>query len=1652
MFEIGHYIKEAGRRKEKKEALLADSTKLDTAISKTLAELSPNPRKQVFNSRKYNTRLEATDAGIPSGHPMSGFGEELQEQYKVALKDPKLRGLDHKQILQILTKNMMLTPGKDGVSRLEASHIAKLRADTSVMNLFGLLGEDEDVRALPGFEEYKQEVSDRPGETHWMHPGESFAYGAGFSLMGSAVKKGMVKAGISMLGRKLVTTPNPWAAAVGAGLMAIPMFMGWDAASNVIAKTDYGKAREGTWEKIGVDLLLGGVMGGAVIHKGITKGISKAVEKELLSKTAIRVMMKDPTAAKAIIAGETSKAARIEAGRIDAILKEKIEPREVTEHLMEIDAFRQSIKTGKVIDTTKPYYTKDELRKIESKRLSTIDAETKRVYHGIGVIQKQQAEFGLTRAEKISEARLTPAAINHGLDEAKRTGKSIAESMWEREIASRIATKVAKQEKIGIPKGIPAVKPSVGKAEKSIIASIEAPAKNEALIARAGEKGVESYTWASGEEHKIVKLTKELYNSLKGEGDLPWSKVRKDRFVSLMRGPGKEKWRLGTTGSLHGVRPAEANAGKWRLEGELTFGKARVLKDAKVKTEVAGTSPKLPKDYKGKRLTKEEISKLIATDIEEVVEVPKAVKKGKKTTVAEVEKLADDAYAVQRAEELGINGEELLKQKSTDVTSKVLDITDKLTGYEAILGKIAQSYKPGDKISAKNVSAILGRTFKKDMSVEKLEGKINGELDKLEKQLGELEDSVVTAGSKSMEKVKSNVTPEQWQAFLDESLMKEGRGIGKEVEGLTIVDDALLSTGAFETQVDDILTAAEKGEVSKASKKLLAIIGLISVPLLSLFTPPDTAEAGMADTMARAVVPKLLANKAAKAATVDKTMKSYISDWIEAGMVFIRAPEGSKVMAKAQNVLSTAPIFMKEVGGKGISGIIKTTKQVIPLMSKMSPFTVMDLTYHQGRSAAPELAMRQGAIANMVRDNTQVFANICDLVPAIKNEKAMRTIIEETTSLALEYDGLPAVHRVAEMRMERLIPKLTKGQKSLKKDARRNKRALKKIGILDGEIAKTQKALTESEPAFREFEKKVAVKYQDLARRFASTRIALATEDTAGFTVYPWLKSLMKPDELEAVSYIKLMNQTYAKRIEAAGMDTIKGPYIHHAFHPSWNPKVTDQKLAEFGLESSGIPFSKFFRRQKYSKMLVPDISYTQQKYILDAERRIQWNLFWGKGKTDSWYAHRNSLTVKNSPVLEKVWAQIETSMIPPADTKWNTLMNRYAAFEVFRLLGFSGSVPFKHWFKNIGTASVYGIGEFGSHIPQATRMTFRNAKNSPEMEYIYKKLGVTTAKGKKKILDDVINSIIFQSRGMNMIADLDLVAPISDKAGFGGAFDRVLRKINSVGSVPVRAVEALDRHHTVLAGMTMAAKKGMTPNQAMYAVYSNVLKNNFLSGSMNPEWMRNPSLRALLLFQNTAQKIFERRLVTAYNVGKDVTNVGKVITGRIKNHEIPQLLKELKELGQHMLNKEFEFKQNMIYDALSRDVMGRSYVRQGMTEAILAGGILGAGGAVGMDLMPQVWHLPFQKHGATEATVAVNPILSAFLTNFHKREKAREYDEDTEFFIPGFLKSYFSSTGYMNMTMWKLFRGIRRAEDDIPETYKGSWLQYFFSVPGTEE
>jgi hypothetical protein len=240
---------------------------------------------------------------------------------------------------------------------------------------------------------------------------------------------------------------------------------------------------------------------------------------------------------------------------------------------------------------------------------------------------------------------------------------------------------------------------------------------------------------------------------------------------------------------------------------------------------------------------------------------------------------------------------------------------------------------------------------------------------------------------------------------------------------------------------------------------------------------------------------------------------------------------------------------------------------------------------------------------------------------------------------------------------------------------------------------------------------------------------------------------------------------------------------------------------------------------------------------------------------------------------------------------------------------------------------------------------------------------------------------------------------------------------------------ERFDRAHSFVAATDMAAKLGMTTEQAAYGVMDTIMKNNFLAGNFNPDWLRNPKVRLLTLFQGTPFKILEQRLLMAARGAEGLNAAQKELFSKVQ-----QLRSDVTE-GQQI------FKLGMIKDALnsevvSKDIFGNPYASQLMRKIMILGTMITGGAQLfDTDLKEHFMHIPGISFEGGKVNLITNPLVSAVV-------KAKSTDDD--FWVSDFVKKWLPS-GPIPAIANKI---MRASTDDIPEMYKGSTLRYVFRLP----
>lgn len=575
------------------------------------------------------------------------------------------------------------------------------------------------------------------------------------------------------------------------------------------------------------------------------------------------------------------------------------------------------------------------------------------------------------------------------------------------------------------------------------------------------------------------------------------------------------------------------------------------------------------------------------------------------------------------------------------------------------------------------------------------------------------------------------------------------------------------------------------------------------------------------------------------------------------------------------------------------------------------------------------------------------------------------------------------------------------------------------------------------EDKVREYHKAYQATAAKAAQKYSSARVFYAADDSTKFAKYPFMKNMkLTEQEVLAVGRLKRQMATYRVRLEKNGTATKDGAFMHYNLHPNMDMGFLDDAAG------GSVPFMKNFTRSANSRPLLPDAVRSMERYIPDTERRIQTQAFWKSGWKE---AMRRSAHIEP---LQQAFRQLEQG-VKPFENNWsNNAARWYANIEVFKRLFLSPSAGLKHLVKLTGDMSTLGIGTTLKSLPGSVKgVSYRIIENTPFMKKIAGNLYDPSqyTKMKKQLLDSVAPAMDTRYRMMQM--------------GFGN-YDTHFTKLgvmadqlNHAGGVFINLAELVDRGVTMEAGLRMAAKQGLTPEQATYGIYDTILKNNFLGREFTPRWLRDPKFKLLTMFQTTPYKIAEKRLVQGIRANRAVTKLGKTIFQQSKTPEGRQrLLTDLKNIRKDMTQSQQELKTNLFLDALQseKDFYGNAVVKQFTKDLMIIGAGTAVAGSAGVNMSHHFFHLPFLVSSEYDdlGTLNISPAIKSISRGTTSYKKKLAEDEDAMMFTE-ILQKWMGKSGPFPDTMWKY---NRISKDDIPDIYDDSAFKYLFGLPSKEK
>ncbi len=1605
-------ITNLNRIERQKKDLLGNPKKIDDIVAMAAAEFSPMTKK-VKDFAKYASKADAVDAAIPDDHPLKGYSQQLKIAYNQALGSREFKGVTAGEILQTASRGMLVQPDpKTGRSKLEGAFKYKRVVDAD----FWQWGdEDPDYRKLPGYDLWHKAVREAEDE--------DLASEAWFADIDDYKTAALWGAGAGALFGAFTGGP-PGAITVGAGSAAIGTLLETVAhpLRRAMQGTEWYRSKmhsDETYEKVkaiggGIAVELGfAVASTGIAAKSIRTALTRAAEAGRISTESLERFHVTGRAMDAVKAGQATRDERL---AHDALVK--------TYGTMTRDSAYDSALAALDAATAPPAAVVG--------RQSFADV--------VSAIRSRKVGELLTRQEELARAGVSPEKISDA-------------TAFE---LSRIRRRFSRIDKKAKGPAEPPVTPKPKRKTKSPKKKFNQLSDKGA--AKALDKGAKT-----GDLDKAIVETHADEQVIKAV-----TKTEESDYAKIVAGKKKAGRPVAKTDK---ARVVLQRAGYSAEQISALDSKKVVRLAKKVRAERAATRTTLDKTVKQETLEAAGEPKLV--DVTEEIRIPgeEPVTPGTKVKIArtseEVIRAEEEATGatlsnIQRLKLVHANMMMKSAAKQVDAmhTGRPDDATAKKLagiGEELVPSKdlrIAEVPPArgqgirGEQIEFANVPEAELATL--DFRIDKME---NVFLKKFGKDYLKWWDAKVAGGTPDIPKDRLKALEKEW------TRLKKKYG---DFSKLTHENRRAVIVWAREQGLAGIQT--EEGIIKLrsffdgANLPKLMLAGLLGVPILSLLSPKEANAAGL-DTIGK-TIPRVVGvlGKRASKADVKVEIHKIMKELDDLGKTSEAMGAGQKFLPRMQEQLDVDQMVIEELGNlqKAV-----TRRKNLPLSADRitDPATFSNMFYATGHGPAVQLATAQNAWGNNSLAGLQTLKNILAEVPGFR--PMGRTISKAYDDLSARYGTVQAA-RTVEIRIDQLkgniddafrnISGKRVGPKTLDREEKVISDAEAQINVLQGE-------LDDLMPEVNAFKNDWTETSRGLAKEHSTVRMALAAEDTADFKYYPWLKGTLSYEEETAVAHIKNMMEEYAVRHLELGHKVIEErPFMHHAFHPKYASKRAGEVLDRIGVDmSAAIPFTKLFKRTKYSFQMVPDINYNLTRYIPDAERRIQMTRFWygptgRKGAKNTWYNHSRSQTVQGSEALSAFWKRLETAYTPFERTGWNVWANRYAAFETFMLIGFAPATAFKHVFKNIGTWGQLGFRNAASHAPEAFTTATRNYVNSPEVQSGLivrglKALGLKH-KARRKFMDEYVKSYTHQFRMLSASMDLELATP----RGFGvwDYFDRLLYRANEKGSILIRGVESFDRSHSMHAALDMAARmslgnRGMTAKQAAYGIMDTILKNNFLGAGLNPRWMHNPVIRATLLFQNTPFKILERRLVNASYAAKDI----KTAAGVIKAQDIPTTLRELADLKNYIFRGESLLKQNLIADAFtqSRDFFGTPYTKQFFREFMFGGMVVwGLGGVMDADFMPHTFHLPFlSTFGGDKPQLATSPMVGAGFKILQGWMHPSDRAEQDEFWMTEFMKDWLGKKQLIPQTAHKV---LRMSDNDIPDIYEGSKLAYLFSVP----
>lgn len=1569
------------RRLERERMMFSsDPNKVETIVSHLMKDYVPDKSKEKL---AMSPTLAKVEAAMPSDDPRRGMGSKIMAESTIGIAaNPDKHPLE--VIKEIYDRNVEERK-KATYTYLEDKEKGFLGLPGTGTSLFTGSVIGKKYANMPGYDEYKQK-KDEYNRTHFTldefsSPQSAAALGGMLTAIGVGAEKLGTSAGtigkVARVAAKFLPTgfkaiPNPLLRVGLTALASIPEFWAFEGIHQAVTKAP-GMEDVPELPKQVLGFMAGGA-GMSQLSKGIAKRIDKWGEARYAANDAVNKMMQDPSLKNVVDSFDKERYMKKSAELFQDDFSMRGTPgsaaAKVGSSKAKISMEQMSRIEGKI---NEGLHVEDAVGQVltEDKLLGALDAvKTNKFFDEL---LKSSAD----KQEKALKNRLFRDAVNRGLgpDEAilevqRGTAK------WELDDIINFGNNATVTHAPEVAAGLRMLGYSDEAINKIPLRMGKTLSKRRMIEANAERSKLELEGQKLFAEEAGTATEARLVNPLQPE-EITRAKSAVAETEKLLGGVVPEGQKIGLSGKpkyffAEGEPAKTADEETWyRYFKNMTKGEGGAATEANMFTFEGNIPKPLPEGTHTVRKIPESAMKAYNRVYEERLDaVHKKV----------VESVEADKEVVQ----------EVIKQNYYEPTEGMKSVmsdfvTDEQYAKAMLNLEELGIGKKGD--FAASTAAGVG-TKKKRVATPK----------KVVKQVAEDAEIIEAVGAE-------NVT----KAGAEGRIKKEKRDFSREsVDLYTRMSQGKISQDEYDSALNSLMDEHGGGGWGKMMAAITAGAGALSA--LSAFAPSEAEAAGLPNGVITNANYSIVSG-------IKKTFKEVIKEIVDKKLFVPEYVKGTFDFGDKGYAISIIPDIMN------VSAKYRSSKKMFA-QQYLSPNVVADFLYNattkDGRrlptNPMPEIASRTA----ISQGNTaKAFSLVQDVLSMVTGGESHMKEVSEAMKPLLEMNmtaSRVSFHRGNISKLDEMIEGLIKKKSKLSGDE-----AL----AMDGNIEKLMMMQDASNQAIGElkfkkeaFDKQWRTIAEGLAEKYPSTRIALALEGEGMAANDPWVLKHLTDREKEAVGHIrKLHNKIAEYIIDVGGKPIMEKPYIHHAAHPDMDWKGLQKSLEGYSLETQNIlPLSRLFHREYNSKQMMPDIHYVMQQYLPDIFKRIEMMDFWKKGKPNGWSAHMHALEQMGWRAPAEFMKSIAQGFLPEDRTWANNIARQAYALEAARLIGFNPAPGFKHLMKLEANWSNFGVKMGLTNLPKAFDI-YKKEVGAAVLEKM------TGKKVTRDMETELYRTFTHAGNMSAIIQDLGLYEPPR------GWVEKIGRQLSDYTGTIINNTERFDRAMSFVGSMEMAAKQGMTAEQAIYNLYDTILKTNFLSGNQNPAWLRNPKIRAMMMFQGTPFKIAEQRALLAVRAGRGIK----------KGWD--EYYKQLQDIRKMVGEGEKEFKWNLIKDALEseKDINGIPYAYQLMRKVMILGTVITGGAALfDADMTGHMLHLPFVKHEGG-LKVNLNPMLSAAMETKSKED---------EFWTSSFFKRWLGSAPFGAA----VGKAARLKEDDIPKIYRDSKFRYFFGVPATRE